>query len=242
MRYTNDITSDVSGYTKAQQEILQYAANRHWGVPIFKIDNFVAGAQFTPFGKIRQLLLELGSRENLIVDQELKIERIRLEINLEEELMSQETSPAKTKLHELNIKEKQRVLNNQKITLSLLYEERDKHMMLIDRFNESEEGMLPDVRRLIDIMGDHEEEERLEEELWGIRLGAQAAYDLMFYGRVNGGNMEAIDQLPPKVKEIALNHAVQKAIETNTKLDNLQIEIKNKLELESAPNLWEQIE
>ena len=91
-------------------------------------------------------------------------------------------------------------------------------------------------------MGDHEEEERLEEELWGIRLGAQAAYDLMFYGRVNGGNMEAIDQLPPKVKEIALNHAVQKAIETNTKLDNLQIEIKNKLELESAPNLWEQIE
>jgi hypothetical protein len=243
MRYINDLTSDVSGYTKSQQDILLYAANRHWGVPVFKIDNFVAGAQFTPFGKLRQLLLELGSRENLITDQELKIERVRLEIELEKELISQETSPAKIKLHELTIKEKERVLNNHKITISLLYEERDKHMMLIDRFNESEEGLLPDGRRIMDIIGNHEEEERLEAELWGIRLGAQAAYDLMFYGRVNSGNMEAIDQLPPQIREIALDHAVQKAIETNTHLEKLQVEVKKRLELpESSQGLWEEVE
>jgi hypothetical protein len=243
MRYINDLTSDVSGYTKSQKDILLYATNRHWGVPVFKIDNFVGGAQFTPFGKLRQLLLELGSRENMISDQELKIERTKLEIELEKERIQLSSSPVEIKIHELNIKEKERLLLTQKNSVSLIYEERDKYMMLIDKFNNSEEGKLPDGRLIMDIIGNHEEEERLEAELWGIRLGAQAAYDLMFYGRVNGGNMEAIDQLPKEVREIALEHAVFKAIETNKQLDSLQIEVKKRLELaDSETNLWEELE
>jgi hypothetical protein len=243
MRYINDITSDVSGYTKSQKDILLYATNRHWGVPVFKIDNFVGGAQFTPFGKLRQLLLELGARENTIVEQELKIERTRLEIDLEKERISTSTSPTEIKIHELNIKEKERVLLNQKNSVSLVYEERDKYMMLIDKFNSSDEGRLSDGRLIMDIIGDHDEEERLEAELWGIRLGAQAAYDLMFYGRVNGGNMEAIDQLPKEVREIALETAVVKAIETNKHLDALQIETRKRLELADSENgLWEEIQ
>lgn len=241
MRYINDLTSDVSGYTKDQKDILLYAANRQWGTPVFKIDNFVGGSQYTPFGKLRQLLLELGSRENLIIDQELKIERTKLEIELEDELRHQTDSPAQKKIHELNIKEKQRVLETQKIMVTLTYEERDKYMMLIDRFNESEEGKLPDGRKIIDIIGNHEEEERLEAELWAVRLGAQAGYDLMFYGRVNNGNMEAIDQLPKPIRELALENAISKALETNQHLELLQGEIKNRLQLESAPSAWEEL-
>jgi len=147
------------------------------------------------------------------------------------------------KIHELNIKEKERVLLNQKNSVSLVYEERDKYMMLIDKFNSSDEGRLSDGRLIMDIIGDHDEEERLEAELWGIRLGAQAAYDLMFYGRVNGGNMEAIDQLPKEVREIALETAVVKAIETNKHLDALQIETRKRLELaDSESGLWEEIQ
>ena len=243
MRYINDLTSDVSGYTKSQKDILLYATNRHWGVPTFKIDNFVGGAQFTPFGKLRQLLLELGARENMIAEQELKIERTKLEIELEKERITLTSSPAEIKIHELNIKEKERTLLNQKNGVSSVYEERDKYMVLIDKFNNSEEGKLPDGRFIMDIIGNHEEEERLEAELWGIRLGAHAAYDLMFYGRVNGGNMEAIDQLPKEVREIALETAVVKAIETNRHLDAIQIETRKRLELSDSENgLWEEIQ
>ncbi len=242
MRYINDLTSDVSGYTKSQKDILLYATNRHWGVPTFKIDNFVGGAQFTPFGKLRQLLLELGARENMIVEQELKIERTKLEIELEKERITLTNSPTEIKIHELNIKEKERTLLNQKNGVSSIYEERDKYMVLIDKFNNSEEGKLPDGRFIMDIIGNYDEEERLEAELWGIRLGAQAAYDLMFYGRVNGGNMEAIDQLPKEIREIALETAVAKAIETNKHLDVLQIETRKRLELsDSEQGLWEEV-
>jgi hypothetical protein len=242
MRYINDLTSDVSGYTKEQKDILLYAANRQWGTPVFKIDNFVGGAQFTPFGKLRQLLLELGSRENLISEQELKIERTKLEIELEKELILQTNLIAQRKIHELNIKEKERVLQNQKIMISLTYEERDKFMMLIDRFNNSEEGKLPDGRKIMDIIGNHEEEERLEAELWAVRLGAQAGYDLLFYGRVNNGNMEAIDQLPKDIRELALDNAMSKALETNEKLEALQNIVKTRLELDKPTGVWESLE
>jgi len=242
MRYINDLTSDVSGYTKEQKDILLYAANRQWGTPVFKIDNFVGGAQFTPFGKLRQLLLELGSRENLISEQELKIERTKLEIELEKELILQTNLIAQRKIHELNIKEKERVLQNQKIMISLTYEERDKFMMLIDRFNNSEEGKLPDGRKIMDIIGNHEEEERLEAELWAVRLGAQAGYDLLFYGRVNNGNMEAIDQLPKDIRELALDNAMSKALQTNEKLEALQNIVKTRLELDKPTGVWESLE
>lgn len=239
MRYINDIISDVSNYSKEQKDILLYAVNRNWGTPVFKIDNFVGNSQYTPFGKLRQFLLELGSRENLISEQELGIEKTRLEIELEKEYIEQTSSPAKKKIHEVNIKEKLRVLANQKVMLTLTYEERDKYMMLITRFNESEEGKLPDGRKIIDIIGNHEEEERLEAELWGVRLGAQAGYDMMFYGRVNSGNMEAIDQLPPHIREIALENAVTKAITGNKQLQMLEKAVEQKLQLESGEkNDW----
>ena len=35
-------------------------------------------------------------------------------------------------------------------------------MMLIDKFNSSDEGRLSDGRLMMDIIGDHDEEERLE--------------------------------------------------------------------------------
>jgi hypothetical protein len=243
MRYINDIISDTSNYTKSQKDILLYAVNRQWGTPVFKIDNFVGGSQFTPFGKLRQLLLELGSRETLITEQELKLERVKLEIELEKELIDSTSSPAQKKIHELNILEKERTYNQNKVYLTMTYDERDKYMMLIERFNESEEGKLPDGRLVMDIIGNHEEEERLEAELWAVRLGAQAGYDLMFYGRVNNGNMEAIDQLPTEIRKLAIENAVEKAIVTNQTILDLENQVKERLQIEnSVTEDWTQLD
>jgi hypothetical protein len=243
MRYINDLISDVSNYSKEQKDILLYSVNRQWGTPVFKLENFVGGAQYTPFGKLRQFMLELGSRENMISEQELKIEKIKLEIELELEFKEATSSPAQKKIHDITIQEKQRVLANQKIMLSLTYEERDKFMMLITRFNESEEGKLPDGRLVMDIIGNHDEEERLEAELWATRLGAQAAYDMMFYGRVNGGNMEAIDQLPPEVRQLALENAVSRAILETGEINMLEKQASERFQLAASESAeWVEIE
>jgi deoxyribose-phosphate aldolase len=127
--------------------------------------------------------------------------------------------------------------------LTLTYEERDKFMMLITRFNESEEGKLPDGRLIMDIIGNHEEEERLEAELWATRLGAQAAYDMMFYGRVNGGNMEAIDQLPLEVRQLALENAVNRAILETGEINMLEKQAAERFQLAASESAdWVEIE
>jgi FixJ family two-component response regulator len=53
--------------------------------------------------------------------------------------------------------------------------------------------------------------------------------------------MEAIDQLPKPIRELALENAISKALETNQHLELLQGEIKNRLQLESAPSAWEEL-
>jgi hypothetical protein len=243
MRYINDIESDVSNYTKEQKDILLYSVNRNWGTPVFKMDNFIGNAQYSPFGKLRQFMLELKTREDMILKMEHEIEKTKLQIELIEEYKQQVSSPAQLKLHDLDIKEKYRELDNVKNILTMSYEERDKFMMLITRFNESEEGMLPDGRRVIDIIGNYEEEERLEAELWITRLGQQAANDLLFYGHVGVGNMEAIGQLPEKDQMKAIECAVEKTITTGHKLEIAHKVVSEKLALEATDSSdWEELE
>lgn len=243
MRYINDIESDVSNYTKEQKDILLYSVNRNWGTPVFKMDNFIGNAQYSPFGKLRQFMLELKTREDMILKMEHEIEKTKFQIELIEEYKQQVSSPAQLKLYDLDIKEKYRELDNAKNILTMSYEERDKFMMLITRFNDSEEGMLPDGRRVIDIIGNYEEEERLEAELWITRLGQQAANDLLFYGHVGVGNMEAIGQLPEKDQMKAIECAVEKTITTGHKLEIAHKVVFERLALETTESVdWEQLE
>jgi hypothetical protein len=243
MRYIHDIESDVSNYTKEQKDILLYSVNRNWGTPVFKIDNFIGNAQYSPFGKLRQFMLELKTREDKVLKGEHNIEKIKLEIELIEEYKQQTNSSAQSKIYDLDIKQKYRDLNNAKNILTMTYEERDKFMMLITRFNESPEGLLPDGRKIIEIMGDHEEEERLEAELWVNRLGNQASNDLLFYGNVGVGNMEAIGQLSQEDQIKTIEYAVEKTITTNKKLEIAHKVISERLALETeSVQGWQEIE
>jgi hypothetical protein len=215
MRYERGITSDVSNFNQDQKEILKYALNRQWGVPVFKIDNFIGNSHFTPFGKIRQFMMELQVRENVVMDLELIIEELKAKIEIETEEIEATDSPGRKKLHAVQIAKHEKDLYAYREKVTYAYEDRDKIMMLISRFNDSEDGKLPDGRRLVDCLGDHDLEEQLEEEMWVERLGSQAAWDIAFYGRPGIGNVEAIQQMPKDVQIKTIQFAAKKAIETS---------------------------
>jgi hypothetical protein len=60
-----------------------------------------------------------------------------------------------------------------------------------------------------------EEENKWEEHYWTVRLAKQAALDIVAYGRVGSGNMEAITQLPEDLRHqaLALTHEVSLQLE-----------------------------
>jgi hypothetical protein len=80
-----------------------------------------------------------------------------------------------------------------------------------------------------------EEENKWEEHYWVIRLAKQAALDIVSYGRVGSGNMEAITQLPDGLREqsMALTHEVSLHLEALS--NGLRQEVHEKL-LESDPH------
>jgi hypothetical protein len=72
------------------------------------------------------------------------------------------------------------------------------------------------------------EEDKYEAEYWTNRLAKQAATDLLFYGRINGGNMDAILSMAPEqqTETLALAFNFSTQLQNTTKLLQEQAEEK----------------
>jgi hypothetical protein len=66
---------------------------------------------------------------------------------------------------------------------------------------------LPDGTRLLDVFGNEEKEDQLEREYWINRLAKQASTDLLAYGRIQTGNIDAIAMLPSDMQKKTLQLA-----------------------------------
>jgi cyclopropane fatty-acyl-phospholipid synthase-like methyltransferase len=104
---------------------------------------------------------------------------------------------------------------------------------LVTEFLDSPEALLPDGsgRTYMDIM-DTDAEEELEAEYWTNRLAKQAATDLLFYGRVGTGNMDAILSMHPNQQTETLSLAMNYGTQLQHIQKNIQANIDEKLKLE----------
>ena len=211
--------TNTNNLSDKDKELLQIVVKKEFGTPKFKIDHFVGNAQFTTYAKFRQFLIELRSREEMLEDMELLAEKYQTQADLEQEMKDNAKSDIQKKLHNIeirkNIQDKNRVLRR----LDAAYRERQKYLDLINSMINSGEAILPDGRTMLEIYGNEEEEEKLEKEYWTERLGRQAALDMISYGRIGAGNMEAILQLDSdhqyETMQYAISFSTQKQLEIN---------------------------
>ena len=118
--------------------------------------------------------------------------------------------------------------------------ERDQYLKLIKEMYDTGEAYLPDGTDLRDAIQDPYLDSVLEKDHWISRLGKQAALDLLSYGYIGSGNMEAITMLEDKDAvetiqtalvfsnkvrtELALTEGnILKEIENNSGLDTFDI-------------------
>ena len=76
--------------------------------------------------------------------------------------------------------------------------EKDAILELIRELCDGPQGTLPDGTKLLDVFGNKELEEELERQHWVARLAKQASMEMLSYGKIGTGNMDAIAMLPPK--------------------------------------------
>jgi hypothetical protein len=146
-----------------------------------------------------------------------------------------EKDPIQRNLLQLELLRNEKEYKQNKRRLAQNYIEREQYLQLIEEFKAGTDGKTPDGKDWItDVFGNMEEENKWEEHYWVVRLAKQAAMDIVAYGRVGSGNMEAITQLPDGLREqsMALTHEVSLHLEA---LNNgLRQDIHEKL-LESDP-------
>lgn len=191
-----ELHSDNDHLRDDQKEVIRYAINRDWNYSKFKMRHFIGDAQITPFAKIKQYLLELKTRQEVIEQMEHDIKKGDIELEILKYDVESEEHPIKKKLINLEIDKKSRDMIRFKRHLDDAYIERKKFLDLIDEFNNSPQGKTPDGRLLVEAFGDEELEELFEMEYWTARLAKQAAMDLATAGKIGSGNMDAISQLP----------------------------------------------
>jgi len=200
--------TNTNNLSDKDKDLLELVVKKEFGTPKFKINHFVGNAQFTTYAKFRQFLIELRTREEMLEDMELLVEKYQTQADLEEEMKDNAKSEIQKKLHNIeirkNIQDKNRVLRR----LEAAYKERQRYLDLINFMIDSGEALLPNGKNMLEIYGDEEEEEKLEKEYWTKRLGRQAALDMISYGRIGAGNMEAILQLDPDHQQETMQYAI----------------------------------
>jgi|TARA_B110000259_G_C13988925_1_gene391622 hypothetical protein len=226
------LVTDVTQLSEKDKDILSSAYNKQWSNPKFKIKWFVGQTQITPFAKLRQWMLELRSREETL--QQVLYDNSKWEVERDRNLWIAEntTDQFDKRLAQIEAANESKNLAQAEKKLREYYLERQNLIDLIDEFMKSEEAMLPDGsgRTYMDILNT-EEEDVYEAEYWTNRLAKQSAADLVFYGRINTGNMDAILSMAPEQQNETLGLALSYGAQLQQVQSSLQLEVDEKLKL-----------
>ena len=180
-------------------ELIEFANNEvDSSVPKFKLKHFVGGAQLTPFHNLKQLFLELKIRQDSFLHIEWEIARKKMEEMVEREKLANSTNDIEKQYIEIDllniVKDKKRHEDAQVGALK----EKDAILELIRELCDGPQGTLPDGTKLMDVFGNKELEEELERQHWVTRLAKKASMEMLAYGKIGTGNMDAIAMMAPK--------------------------------------------
>lgn len=189
------------------KKLLDIAEEVSFALPKYKADNFVGGAQITPYAKLKQWLLELRGREDIVEHLEYTVRKQELEIQIQEESKEFLTDPKRQQLVDLAIADMKIDLRKFQRNLKDAHIERQGFIDLIKDFLESEDAKLPDGGNLIDVMGNKELEHKYEHEYWTVRMAKQAMLDMISYGRIGTGNLDSILMMSPDQQKDVLSLA-----------------------------------
>ena len=232
---SDEAMTAVKYLTEDQKKLVAHSLNLCFLNPKFKMKHFVTNGQMTPYSTIRQYLLELKAMEEATETFEYMLKKMELEKEGLVLRLEIEKDPIQRNLLQLELLRNEKEYKQNKRRLAQNYIEREQYLQLIEEFKAGTDGKTPDGKDWItDVFGNMEEENKWEEHYWVVRLAKQAAMDIVAYGRVGSGNMEAITQLPDGLREqsMALTHEVSLHLEA---LNNgLRQDVHEKL-LESDP-------
>lgn len=224
------MTKNLPALNSDEQKILDSSISHDWSIPEYKIKHFVIGSQIHPLHKIKQYLMELNSRQDSLEAFENEVLKTEIEIELEKERKIDCRYESERKLIDLEIIKKTKYLKISNERLRHALYERDKFLRLIKDFNESSEGKNEKNILYMEILLNNPEEcEKIEKEYWEYRLAKQSAMDMIAYGRIGVGNMDAVLQLDEDSQQKCLAMAYEALILNEARMNIISDKVQENL-------------
>jgi hypothetical protein len=231
------VRTGLASLNKNETALLGKALNLEFGTTSFKHEWFIGEAQFTPYGKLRQWLMELKSRDNSIETIEYDIARFKVEEEIFVRDAELETDELKKKLIQIEASKKRKDIDRSISRVSDVYRERQEIASMVDKMLASDEGKTPDGRSLMEVFGTPEEA-IYEKHYWTVRLARQAALDLSAYGRIGAGNLEAILMVSPDQQNEIVALANHFNITYDKRQDLIRHEIAKQLDVDPGEKTY----
>lgn len=213
---TNDkAETDVKLLSADQIALIEKCLNTAFINPKFKMEHFVTSGQLTPYSTIRQWMLELKTMEENCEQFEYMLKKSEIDQKIQQLEIERATDELVRSRHEGELLKIKHDYDRNKRRLAQHYIEREQFIQLMQEYLAGPNGKTPEGKSWLDVFGDMDEENRWEKHYWTVRLAQQAAMDVVSYGRIGSGNLDAITQLPAQQREeaIALTHEVSLRIE-----------------------------
>ncbi len=217
--------------TNEQREIIDFAINKAWINPKFKMKYFQAEDQLTPFHKIRQLMLELRACEESIEGVEYVIKKLPTEIDIVKIKLERAEDDLEKKEWELKLIELERDLAQAKRRVAHNYIERHHYLDLIKEYDENPEHQTPDGKSLLTVFNTPLEDE-YEKQYWVVRFAKQSAMDMLSYGNISAGNLSAITTLPSELQDEVYKIAHHYTLEMKAHQDSIRESMAKQIELQ----------
>ena len=202
-----------------KEELMEFALDVAEPYSDFQMTNFVLNTQITNYRILRQAILEIESRSQVVFTIELAIRRNEAEIEeFDEDLEAYNGGPAGKKLIQI---EKERTIYDLRVNKKRLLQAQSELDLLT---NKVEDVYGSDIEAVKHELNDNAEAK--EQHYWVSRLAKQAAMDMAAQGRIGVGNMEAISNMDEKHQVECLATALQ----YNNRLQLGMIEIEKSVQ------------
>ena len=190
--------------------------------PKFKMEHFVGGSMLTPYKRMHQYFAELRVKQDSFLHCDWELKKKEIELKIEERKYSQvKPDTLEQEYIELDLMNIRKDCKQYRDRMKQALIEKDDCLALIRELNESPEGKLPDGTFLIDVFGNKELEEKLEAEYWTVRLAKQCATEMLAYGKIGTGNLDAIAMVPPAMQKEVLKIATDYTVRFDINMNQL---------------------
>ena len=194
--------------------------NMDFGMTHEQIKNFVVNSHVTNRRKLRQVLVEVSTRNHERKKLRLDIERKQVKIDELTARLETVEDPYERRFIEIDIEEYKLDMGRFRITLHQADNELQAFMDWIHKnYGEMDE-----------VIHDAEYDEDEERKYWIARMGKQAAVDVYATGRIGIGNLDSIAMMREEDQYATLNIAMQYAGLLNAGIAKIQNEIKPQID------------